>query len=152
MSAQATVENKFFAHVLRDLTQKKHNPYNLPFLQPVDAIALGIPHYLDIIKKPMDLSTIRFNLEQGEYETCERFEADIRLMFQNCYAFNPIGTDVFLLGTQLENAFNIKWAEKNHFIQQQSGAVGRLGSSSAGIGGYSDYDSGIIWRLMVYVF
>ena len=30
-----------------------------PFAQPVDYVALGIPHYPDIIKTPMDLGTIQ---------------------------------------------------------------------------------------------
>lgn len=29
------------------------------FLDPVDPISLGIPDYLDIVKQPMDLGTIR---------------------------------------------------------------------------------------------
>lgn len=30
-----------------------------PFNQPVDAEELGLPDYRDIVKKPMDLSTIK---------------------------------------------------------------------------------------------
>ena len=30
-----------------------------PFAQPVDYVQLGIPHYPDIIKKPMDLGTVQ---------------------------------------------------------------------------------------------
>lgn len=38
-------------------TLKKH-PSSWPFLEPVDPIALGIPTYFEIIKEPMDFSTI----------------------------------------------------------------------------------------------
>jgi len=34
------------------------DPESLPFRIPVDPEALGIPDYLDIIKKPMDMGTI----------------------------------------------------------------------------------------------
>lgn len=33
--------------------------YSWPFLQPVDTAALGLHDYHDIIKKPMDLGTIK---------------------------------------------------------------------------------------------
>ena len=33
-----------------------------PFLQPVDPIKLKIPDYFDIVKEPMDISTVEFNL------------------------------------------------------------------------------------------
>ena len=41
-------------------------PESLPFRAPVDPIALGIPDYLDIIKKPMDLGTIEKKLRKGK--------------------------------------------------------------------------------------
>ena len=38
-----------------------------PFMDPVDPIALGIPDYTNVIKNPMDISTLRKNLEDGKY-------------------------------------------------------------------------------------
>lgn len=37
-----------------------------PFLKPVDPVALQLPDYLNIIKKPMDLETIQTKLETGK--------------------------------------------------------------------------------------
>ncbi|TPX68881.1 hypothetical protein SpCBS45565_g02837 [Spizellomyces sp. 'palustris'] len=105
---------KFCLEVLRELHKKQHAAYNFPFLQPVDPIALGIPHYTDIIKNPMDLSTIRRKLDAGDYHTAEEFEADARLMFNNCYTFNPPGTDVYNFGKKLEEVFERKWRERPH--------------------------------------
>lgn len=45
---------------------KKH-PCAEPFRFPVDAEALGIPNYYDIIKEPMDLYTIENNLKTKTY-------------------------------------------------------------------------------------
>jgi hypothetical protein len=36
-----------------------------PFRQPVDVEALGIPDYVDIIKKPMDLKTVREKVQEA---------------------------------------------------------------------------------------
>jgi hypothetical protein len=38
-----------------------------PFMAPVDPIALGIPDYTNVVKKPMDISTLMKNLEEGKY-------------------------------------------------------------------------------------
>ena len=38
-----------------------------PFMQPVDPIHLKIPDYPDIVKNPMDISTVRMRLERGLY-------------------------------------------------------------------------------------
>jgi bromodomain-containing factor 1 len=118
LTGTALAEQKFMAHVVRDLCRKQHTPYNIPFLQPVDPVALGIPHYTEVITNPMDLSTVRRKVDLGEYEALDEFEADVRLMFSNCYTFNPPGSEVFSLGTQLEAAFNTKWGEKQSFISQ----------------------------------
>ena len=43
----------------------KQDPESLPFRQPVDPTALQIPDYFDIIKNPMELSTIKKKLDTG---------------------------------------------------------------------------------------
>jgi hypothetical protein len=40
-----------------------------PFRVPVDIVALKLPHYLQVITRPMDLLTVSTNLEQGAYGT-----------------------------------------------------------------------------------
>ena len=39
---------------------------------------LNIPDYYKVIDKPMDLSTVKRKLEDGEYEAASEFEADVR--------------------------------------------------------------------------
>ena len=45
--------------LLKDMLSKKHAGYAWPFYKPVDATALGLHDYHDIIKYPMDLSTVK---------------------------------------------------------------------------------------------
>ncbi|KAF5096941.1 hypothetical protein D0Z00_002601 [Geotrichum galactomycetum] len=105
-------ELKFCGVVLRDLLSKKHEAYSYPFLDPVDPVALNCPNYFDIVKHPMDLSTIQKKYAGNEYDSADEFEADIRLMFNNCYKFNPEGAPVNLMGHRLEAVFDKKWQEK----------------------------------------
>ncbi|KAJ1717856.1 hypothetical protein LPJ61_007110, partial [Coemansia biformis] len=83
-----------------------------PFLRPVDVVLDGCPTYYDVIKHPMDLGTIKMKLEApAGYSSPSEFEADIRLMFGNCYAFNPLGTPVHDMGKTVEAVFDTEWAK-----------------------------------------
>lgn len=50
---------KYCNGILKELVSKKHAAYAWPFYKPVDASALGLHDYHEIIKHPMDLSTIK---------------------------------------------------------------------------------------------
>ncbi|XP_039374908.1 bromodomain-containing protein 2-like isoform X2 [Mauremys reevesii] len=50
---------KYCNGILKDLVSKKHAAYAWPFYKPVDASALGLHDYHEIIKCPMDLSTVK---------------------------------------------------------------------------------------------
>jgi Bromodomain len=76
-----------------------------------DIIALNIPHYPKIVKKPMDLSTIQDKLGRSVYSDAKQFHADFKLMIKNCYLFNPPGTPVHEAGVALNEMFDEKWQE-----------------------------------------
>ncbi len=105
-------ELKFCSSVLRELMHKKYAAFNFPFLVPVDPIRLGIPHYTQIIKHPMDMSTVRRKLDTNQYENADDFESDVRLMLNNCFTFNRPGDEVYEMGRQLEAIFDEKMKEK----------------------------------------
>lgn len=100
---------KFCDKVLRDLNKKTHWNIAHPFYEPVDWVKLEIPSYPKIIKKPMDLSTMRKKLDNGEYPTAEKFHDDFKLMIRNCFTFNPAGTPVNTAGQELQRLFDEKW-------------------------------------------
>ncbi|KAK6462916.1 Bromodomain-containing protein [Scheffersomyces coipomensis] len=105
-------ELRYAAQTVKELISKKHYSYNFPFIAPVDPVALNIPNYFSVVKQPMDLGTIQSKLANNEYEHGDAFEADVRLVFKNCYIFNPEGTDVNMMGHRLESVFDKKWANK----------------------------------------
>jgi E1A/CREB-binding protein len=71
---------------LKKLIQQ--DPESIPFRSPVDPINLGIPDYLDIIKKPMDMGTIEDKLKKGEYSDPWEYVDDVWLMFDNAWLYN----------------------------------------------------------------
>ncbi|KAK6202282.1 Bromodomain-containing protein [Scheffersomyces amazonensis] len=105
-------ELRFCAQTVKELMSKKHYSYNFPFVAPVDPVALNIPNYYNVVKEPMDLGTIQSKLANNQYENGDQFERDVRLVFKNCYLFNPEGTDVNMMGHRLESVFDKKWANK----------------------------------------
>ncbi|KAI9594839.1 Bromodomain-containing protein [Syncephalis fuscata] len=111
MSRPSDVQLKFCQSIVRELLKKSHIDYSFPFLEPVDWVAMKLPDYPTVIKHPMDLSTIRKKLEDNVYGSAAEFEADIRLMFDNCYRYNPEGTPVNAMGRKLQGVFEKKWAE-----------------------------------------
>ncbi|KAI9271578.1 Bromodomain-containing protein [Phascolomyces articulosus] len=106
------LQMKFCTQVLRELRKSKYRNINFPFLHPVDIVALNIPDYPSIVKHPMDLSTIERKLQEGDYDNADEFADDIRLMFNNCYLYNPPVTPVNKMGHDLEKVFEEKWKQK----------------------------------------
>ncbi|OAD01776.1 hypothetical protein MUCCIDRAFT_125138, partial [Mucor lusitanicus CBS 277.49] len=76
-----------------------------PFLNPVDADAWGASDYYDIIKEPMDMTTYERKLYENQYSNEEELAEDIRLMFRNCYKYNPPNHLVHTLGQEFEEIF-----------------------------------------------
>jgi predicted nucleic acid-binding OB-fold protein len=60
------------------------------FHKPVDPIELGIPDYFDIIKHPMDFSTIKKKLNNFQYTKFKEFCDDMDLVFNNCILYNGV--------------------------------------------------------------
>ncbi|CAB41059.2 SWR1 complex bromodomain subunit bdf1 [Schizosaccharomyces pombe] len=106
---------RFCSTVLKELYKRQYESFAFPFYQPVDPVACDCPDYFDVIKEPMDLSTIQSKLNKNEYSTLEEFESDILLMFNNCFTYNPPGTPVHVMGRQLENVFKEKWEARPKF-------------------------------------
>lgn len=105
-----TVEQlKFCSKILGDFHRKQHYTIASPFYEPVDWVKYDLPTYPKMIKKPMDLSTMRKKLDNHEYLNAEKFWEDFKLMIRNCFTFNPAGTPVNQAGIELQKTFDDKW-------------------------------------------
>lgn len=110
-------ELRFCQEVLDELHKQKHYSWVMPFYYPVDPVALNIPTYHSVIKKPMDLSTVQSKLKTGQYENAKEFENDVRLIFKNCYRFNIPGDPTYICGQRAEEIFSAKWTQKSDYLE-----------------------------------
>uniref|UniRef100_A0A671PBA3 Bromodomain adjacent to zinc finger domain protein 2B-like n=1 Tax=Sinocyclocheilus anshuiensis TaxID=1608454 RepID=A0A671PBA3_9TELE len=82
-----------------------------PFLTPVNP--KSVPGYRKIIKKPMDLSTIRDKLTNSQwvYLNLETFIIDVNLVFDNCEKFNEDNSVIGRAGHTMRWFFQRRWTE-----------------------------------------
>lgn len=126
-------ELKFCLHVLQELAKPRYAMLVAPFAIPVDPVALNIPDYHSVIKKPMDLRTIREKLENGQYENAKEFEADVRLVFANCHKYNGPDHPIRTQAKQLEGIFDQEMSHKRTWIDANSPVSGPQSPTSSDI-------------------
>ncbi|XP_043464131.1 bromodomain-containing protein 1 [Leptopilina heterotoma] len=82
------------------LEAMKARDANDVFGQPVNTIE--VPDYLDIVSRPMDLSTMEGKIDKQEYDTLSAFESDFMLMANNCLAYNRKDTMFYRAGVKMK--------------------------------------------------
>lgn len=112
--------------LLERLMKHKHG---WVFNKPVDAKALGLHDYFDIIKNPIDLGTVKSRLSKNWYNSPREFAEDVRLTFHNAMTYNPKGQDVYLMADQLMQIFQEKWAViEAYYLREMKLVVDHEGS------------------------
>mmetsp|Transcript_62736 Transcript_62736/g.91966 ORF Transcript_62736/g.91966 Transcript_62736/m.91966 type:complete len:239 (+) Transcript_62736:196-912(+) len=103
------------ASILKVLKNHKHG---WVFAEPVDPVALGIPDYFQVIKRPMDLGTVKIMLDNSgnmekedklRIDSPESFEESVMLAFENAMQYNPATHDVHVMAKALKEVFVSKW-------------------------------------------
>ncbi|CDR37661.1 CYFA0S01e14400g1_1 [Cyberlindnera fabianii] len=105
----------FMQHLLTEL---QNHPAAWPFAQPVNKEEVA--DYYEVIKEPMDLSTMEQKLENDHYGTMEEFVYDARLVFNNCRSYNGDNTTYYKNANKLEKFFNSKLKESpdySHLVE-----------------------------------
>ena len=132
---------------------QRHSKAN-PFLEPVDPEALNIPNYFDVIKQPMDITTVSEKLERGDYSNIHPKEAsgrtpvarmlngpfrkDVELIFDNAIAFNPPDDWIYQAAVSLRK-YILKKIEQASEAADQSASDRRRPRP----GVYVEYDSDV---------
>eukprot|EP00002_Diphylleia_rotans_P021729 TRINITY_DN4237_c0_g1_i3.p1 TRINITY_DN4237_c0_g1~~TRINITY_DN4237_c0_g1_i3.p1 ORF type:complete len:476 (-),score=105.10 TRINITY_DN4237_c0_g1_i3:44-1471(-) len=94
----------------------KHK-YSRIFHEPVTA--KEAPDYRELIKQPMDLSTIRNRLDDGYYKSYRLFYRDMLLIFANCICYNQKGSDLYDIAMILKVVLQ---KEIDVYLEQESKA------------------------------
>lgn len=89
-----------FAVMQQLLSDMQNHPSAWPFAQPVSRD--DVADYYEVIKEPMDLSTMEQRLEADAYSSVEQFLYDARLIFNNCRSYNNETTTYYKNATKLE--------------------------------------------------
>ena len=76
------------------------------FRQPVDPTREEIPDYLEIIKHPMDFSTIKKKLSGNVYLQVIEFLDDIQLTFDNCLLYNGETNQIATMCKSVREEYN----------------------------------------------
>ncbi|KAL3904107.1 MAG: hypothetical protein SGARI_005075 [Bacillariaceae sp.] len=82
-----------------------------PFRTPVDWKTLGLYDYPQLVKKPMDLGSVKKKISGGKYKSIPEAAQDVRLVWQNCMTYNADGSDFYLLAKNLAKKFEEKYAK-----------------------------------------
>jgi len=106
MSSQPT--NEQWTGVSKLVSSFLQRPDAEPFREPVDWQNLGLFDYPKIIKKPMDLGTIKKSVMDRKYKNLKNVDDDVKLVWTNCMTYNADGSDFFILAQNL----NKKWIDK----------------------------------------
>ncbi|ORY86428.1 histone acetyltransferase GCN5 [Protomyces lactucae-debilis] len=93
------------------LTEMQNSPAAWPFVNPVSRE--DVPDYYEVIKEPMDLTSMEFKLENDQYESVEQFIYDAKLIFNNCRSYNNETTTYYKNSTKLEKALRDIIKEKH---------------------------------------
>ncbi|KAL2024524.1 hypothetical protein VTK56DRAFT_7567 [Thermocarpiscus australiensis] len=92
-----------------------------PFKEPVDPERDGVPDYFEVIKKPMDLSTMKAKMDRREYADEQEFLADMNQIFTNCYTYWNEQDPMWAACEKLQRSFEEKFNQMNKWIAKMEG-------------------------------
>ncbi|KAI1104111.1 putative Bromodomain testis-specific protein [Jackrogersella minutella] len=92
-----------------------------PFREPVRPVEDGVPDYLDKVKIPMDLSTVKAKMDRREYNSEQEFLIDIRQIFANCFTYHKQGSAMWTNCEKFQKTFEEKYGTMAKWIAKMDG-------------------------------
>ncbi|EPQ30145.1 uncharacterized protein PFL1_02262 [Pseudozyma flocculosa PF-1] len=108
----ALEEIKFCTRVIDDLIKPTYQHLAWVFYEMPERNLDWSPAYYQLIKRPTALKVIQRNIRAGKYADAEEFDADMQLLFGNCFLFNPPDSDVYAMGKELKGIYEDKMKKK----------------------------------------
>ena len=95
------------------------NKHCEPFTRPVDPVRDEAPDYFDVIKEPMDLSSVSNKLQSGQYKDRFQFKEDVELIFRNAKTYTPDPKAwIYYEASRSESAFRQLWNRITKTLEQ----------------------------------
>jgi histone acetyltransferase len=92
--------NQLKSELLSMVRKIEEQHFAWPFREPVDTTE--VKDYLDIIKDPIDLSTMEKRIRKGDwYKSKEQFHADLIRMVKNCQTYNDVNSPYYECASNL---------------------------------------------------
>ena len=110
LNCEINTESKSLNEVIEEIIDKLLNhPLSAPFSYELNKETLGnlYNQYMKVIERPIDLSTIKNNIQENVYQNFSSFNSDVLLMFSNCKTFNAKGSELYNNGIQLEEYYKL---------------------------------------------
>ncbi|KAK4160763.1 homeotic protein female sterile [Cladorrhinum sp. PSN259] len=95
-----------------------------PFKDPVDPQRDGVPDYFDVVKKPMDLTTMKAKMDARQYTSEDEFLTDMNQIFSNCYTYWKETDPMWAACQKLQKSFEDKYSQMNKWISKMDGDEG----------------------------
>lgn len=111
--AQKPKRGPHYTFMVTLLSELTNHPLAWPFASPVNKEEVG--DYYEVIKEPMDLSTMELKLENDKYDKFDQFLYDAKLIFNNCRAYNAETTTYYKNATKLEKFMRNKIKESTEY-------------------------------------
>ncbi|KAH8355240.1 hypothetical protein KR093_009391 [Drosophila rubida] len=96
---------KYCEFVLETILSEKFDELTWVFKDPIDAERLGLHDYHNIVKKPMDLSTVSKRLDRKYYRHPIHFVSDMRRIFYNAYLYTTPDHLCYVMAQKLQDVF-----------------------------------------------
>ncbi|GBF96671.1 transcription factor [Raphidocelis subcapitata] len=104
--------------ILNALMAHRHS---WPFLCPVKKTEA--PGYYEVIKNPMDMSTVMARLDSDVYQSPEEFAHDANLIWSNAKTYNDPQDGIYEMAEELEAVFDRLWEERLGMGEEATGGL-----------------------------
>nr|XP_022324480.1 transcription initiation factor TFIID subunit 1-like isoform X2 [Crassostrea virginica] len=111
-----------FSFILENIiAQMKAIENSWPFHQPVNR--KFVKDYYDVIKHPMDLSTLLKNVQSHKYQAREQFLSDVDLIYQNCEKYNGPGSNYTKTALKMSELCRERLQENEESLSQMESDI-----------------------------